>query len=99
MVALTTMIGLGKTAAFEFHLSNWLGAAGGLPVRPEVERLPAASTLCVYGRDDASSLCAQLGPTHARVVELPGGHHFGGDYDAVARLILQQLDSPSGARG
>jgi type IV secretory pathway VirJ component len=99
MVALTTMIGLGKTAAFEFHLSNWLGSADGLQVLPEVERLPAASTLCVYGRDDASSLCAQLGPTHARVVELPGGHHFGGDYDAVARLILQQLGAASGARG
>ena len=99
MVALTTMIGLGKTAAFEFHLSNWLGSADGLQVLPEVERLPAASTLCVYGRDDASSLCAQLGPTHARVVELPGGHRFGGDYDAVARLILQQLGAASGARG
>jgi type IV secretory pathway VirJ component len=36
---------------------------------------------------------------HARVIELPGGHHFGGDYDAVARLILQQLGAQTGARG
>jgi type IV secretory pathway VirJ component len=26
-----------------------------------------------------------------RAVSLPGGHHFGGDYDRVAALILEQL--------
>jgi type IV secretory pathway VirJ component len=25
---------------------------------------------------------------HARVVKLPGGHHFGGNYDGLANLIL-----------
>jgi hypothetical protein len=26
-----------------------------------------------------------------RAVSLPGGHHFGGDYDRVAALILEHL--------
>ena len=98
LIALTVMIGLGNTAAFEFHLTNWVGRADGLPVRPEAELLSGADTLCLYGKDDRDSLCAQLSVAHARVLQLPGGHHFGGNYDAVAELILREAatrDPPS----
>lgn len=89
-VAMTALIGLGRTAAFEFHVANWLGTDDGLPVRPEADKLSSARTLCLYGKDDADSLCAELSPLHARVIQLPGGHHFGGDYDGLAQLILRQ---------
>ena len=87
LVQLTTLIGVSASAAFEFHVANWIGADGaGLPVRPEIERLSPADTLCVYGDDDTESICSQLG-SHARVIELPGGHHFGGNYVPLAQLI------------
>jgi type IV secretory pathway VirJ component len=89
-LALTVLIGIGPDAAFEFHVANWIGRAGGLPTRPETDKLVAATTLCLYGRDDSESVCPQLGAAHARVIQLPGGHHFGGDYDGLATLILQQ---------
>jgi len=89
-VLLTALIGLGRTASFEFHVVNWIETGTGLPVRPETDALSGKSTLCIYGKDDDDSICPELGRAHARVVELPGGHHFGGDYDGLAQLILQQ---------
>ena len=35
------------------------------------------------------ALCADLPPGTAGIVELAGGHHFDGDYDELARLILK----------
>jgi len=87
LVRLTTLIGLSASAEFEFHVANWIGAdSSGLAVLPEIERMSAADTLCVYGDDDAETICPKLG-AHARVIELPGGHHFGGNYLPLAQLI------------
>jgi len=101
LISLTTLIGLGNKAAFEFHLTNWIGPVNGLPVRPEAERLSASDTLCLYGKDDPGSLCAQLDAAHARILKLPGGHHFGGNYTAVAELILREAGTrpAPGAQG
>jgi type IV secretory pathway VirJ component len=90
LVQLTTLIGLGRAAAFEFHVTNWLGGSGGVPIKPETDRLSSADTLCLYGEDDDDSLCPTIGAQHARVVNLSGGHHFGGDYRKLADLILAQ---------
>ena len=90
LVVMTALIGLGRSAAFEFHVANWLGSDAGLPVRPETDRLSSGRTLCLYGKDDTDSMCSELSPAHARVIQLPGGHHFGGDYDGLAQLILRQ---------
>jgi type IV secretory pathway VirJ component len=91
LVRLTSLIGISKSASFEFHLGNWVGAdEGGLPVRPEMDRLSATNTLCIYGDDDAETICPQIDAQHARVVKLAGGHHFGGNYLPLAQLILNQ---------
>lgn len=90
-VRLTALLGLGQKASFEFHLTNWIGPSGDRPIAPEALRLSAASTLCIYGVDEKDSLCPALAPGHARVVALTGGHHFGGDYAALAALILDAM--------
>lgn len=84
------LLSVGRKADFEFHVSNWLGGGGdGLPIAPEIARLPAAKTLCVFGEKDADALCPDL-PANDGVqrVKLPGDHHFGGDYDRLAEVIL-----------
>lgn len=83
----TALMALSHKAAFEFHLSNWVGDSGDLDIAPEAAKLPAASTLCIYGQDEDDSLCPEIG-AHAKVVALPGGHHFDGDYEKLADLIL-----------
>ena len=92
MVSLTTLLGVSERAMFEFHLTNWITSGReGLAVGPEIDKLSAAEVLCIYGTDDDESSCAKLDPSHARILELPGGHHFDGDYGRVASLILDQV--------
>src|SRR3984957_11723567 len=85
----TTLLGLGRNAAFEFHLSNWVGPAAGLPILPEYQKMSRTSTLCVFGAGDQDSLCADFPAGTAGTVELSGGHHFDGDYDGLARMVLK----------
>jgi type IV secretory pathway VirJ component len=88
LVKLTTLIGVSENAAFEFHVANWIGSdADGLPVAPEMSKLSAANTLCVYGDDDNESICPKVSPRNARLIKLPGGHHFGGNYLPLAQLV------------
>lgn len=90
-------------ADFEIRIVGWLGAAPSAqarPLAPELARVPPRVVQCVYGADDAGdSVCPALADIGMRgagtsgigaeVVRLPGGHHFGGDYEALARRILQ----------
>jgi len=90
-ISLVALIGVSHTAAFEFHLANWVSSGSdGLPVAPEMNRLSARDTLCIYGDDDKDTICPQVAAQHARVIELPGGHHFGGNYEGLANLILER---------
>ena len=88
-VALVTLLGPGRSTDFEFHLTDWLGGedASVLPTRPEVDKLRGLRVLCVQGADEDDSLCPELAPDQAERMVLPGGHHFGGDYDAIAARI------------
>jgi type IV secretory pathway VirJ component len=89
LVKQTTLIGVSEYAAFEFHVANWIGSdSDGLPIRPEMDKLSASDTLCVYGDDDKESICPKLNAQHARIVKLPGGHHFGGNYTPLAQLVI-----------
>jgi type IV secretory pathway VirJ component len=89
-VVLAAMLAPDDRADFEFHLSNWvMNGTAGLPVRPEVQRLLIPAALCIYGDDDAQSLCPNLQDvSRVRIVKLAGGHHFNGDYDAVAQAVV-----------
>ncbi|HEY2256355.1 MAG TPA: AcvB/VirJ family lysyl-phosphatidylglycerol hydrolase [Variovorax sp.] len=91
-VRLVALLGPGRQASFEFHVSNWLGPSGDRPIAPELQSMSAAATLCFYGADERKdSLCPQLAAANARVVSIPGGHHLGGDYNALAMRILAAL--------
>ena len=87
-VRLAALLGPGQKASFEFHLGNWLGPSGDLPIAPEALKLSATDTLCIYGAAERGSLCPELAPDHARSVALTGGHHFDGEYGALAARIL-----------
>jgi type IV secretory pathway VirJ component len=97
IILTTTLLGLGRNAAFEFHLANWVGPAAGLPILPEYQRLPRATTLCVFGAGDKDSLCADFPAGTVGTAGLAGGHHFDGDYDALARLTLKFAGRDAGA--
>jgi type IV secretory pathway VirJ component len=91
-VRLVALLGPGKTADFEFHVTDWLGGGSkGQPVLPEVRKLGGhPPVLCLYGSKESDSLCPQIAPPLGKAQVLPGAHHFGGDYDALAALILKE---------
>ena len=55
----------------------------------KVERIQGVPVLCIYGEEETDSLCPMLDARHATLVKLKGGHHFDGDYSALAGAILQ----------
>ncbi len=96
-VASVVLLGLGKRAAFEFHVSNWIGSASdGLPIVPEVMKMPARLGICIYGASDDESVCPSLTAMRApvRVLRLAGDHHFDGAYDKLAAHILGSIEMP-----
>lgn len=91
-VRLTALLGPGEKASFEFHLSNWIGKSGDRPIAPEARNMPAKATLCIYGTEERKdSLCPLLESAGAHTIAMPGGHHFGGDYEALAATILAAI--------
>jgi type IV secretory pathway VirJ component len=91
-VALVSLLGLSDQASFEFHVAGWLGVeTGHHPTVPEVSGLGVTPVLCLRGEDEADSACRLLRGAAVRTVTLPGGHHFGGDYERIADAILTDL--------
>ncbi len=92
---LVVLMGPSMSAQFEFHLSNWFEGAsdGALPTLPEANKMEAGRIACLYGKDESDSLCPSLDAAKAHVIALPGGHHFDGDYPALARRILSLVEA------
>jgi type IV secretory pathway VirJ component len=88
-VALTAILGMSEHALFEFHVSSWISDdTSGPATLPEVNRITGMPVLCIYGEDEHDSLCPNLDPTKFNVVKVKGGHHFDGNYAALADDIL-----------
>jgi len=103
-IALAALLGLAERAQFEFHLTNWVDATdGGLQTRPEIAKLlaPAGNPplLCVYGEKDDESICPDLVAPGIKQVKMPGGHHFGGEYERLAQEILGAIPAAKRAAG
>jgi type IV secretory pathway VirJ component len=88
-VALTAILGMSEHALFEFHVSSWISDdTSGPATLPEVNRITGMPVLCIYGEDEHDSLCPKLDPSKFKIVKVIGGHHFDGDYAALANDIL-----------
>jgi type IV secretory pathway VirJ component len=91
-VDLIALLGPERDITFEFHYTDWIGSARGdtTPLQPEIEKLRGKTLLCVYGAEETDSVCPHLPAGLARLDERPGGHHFDGDYQAIATRILAE---------
>jgi type IV secretory pathway VirJ component len=93
-VRLVALIAPSKSAEFEVHVTDLLGGGDGdYLVLPEVKALGGTPVLCLYGDEEVQeSLCPLLTDVPgAKALQLKGGHHFGGDYNRVARAIIDGL--------
>ncbi len=93
-VAMISLLGLEPRADFEIHIAGWLGAppsAAATPLAPELAKISPGLIQCFYGEEETDSACRALADKGAELIETTGGHHFGKDYDALAKDILDGL--------
>ncbi len=93
-LALAAMLGAGTYANWEIHWGDWLHDQphkSARPLAPELAKLAGIRLLCVYGAEEAKdSACPGLAQSGVEVLELPGGHHFDGNYGNLADQILRR---------
>ena len=94
-VAVQVLISPDPEAVFEIHVGDWFGSTqheGAIPIAPEIAATKVP-VICVHGADEgADSFCAKLaGNANVHQLELPGGHHYNGDYDKLGAGIAASL--------
>lgn len=78
----------GLDAEFEFHPASWLATNdAGLPIAPEIERI-GVPFLCIRDDSGETDACEHVANPKVRVIEIPGGHHFGGNYQRLADEVM-----------
>jgi len=90
-IASVVLLSVSTSVDFEFHVSNWIDVDNNQAQKtlPELEKISALPVQCFYGSDDDDSACRSFkAPPHWHIVELPGDHHFDGDYEKVTTLLL-----------
>ncbi len=89
-IDLQFMISPDDEAVFEIKVGDWFGGAhhdGALPIAPELAKTTVAA-LCLHGADEEDSVCPKLAGDRVTAVDLPGGHHYDGDYAAIGKKVL-----------
>jgi type IV secretory pathway VirJ component len=98
-VALMSLMALSHQADYKVSVEGWLGIQGegsaGDPV-DYIKKMDASMVQCIYGKDDDENACPALEGSGANVVALEGGHHFDGDYEALAQRVLTLLKTRLG---
>jgi type IV secretory pathway VirJ component len=100
-VSLMALLGFAPDADFQIRVGGWLGMPASdkaLKVQPEFARVPPAIVQCFYGEDEKDTLCPALANTGVEVIRTSGDHHFGRDYNALERRILDAFRKQSGVR-
>lgn len=91
-IDLQFLISPDSEAVFEIKVGDWFGGAhhdGAIPIAPELAKTPIPA-FCLHGADEDDSPCPGLSGGKVAALELPGGHHYDGDYAAIGKLLLQQ---------
>lgn len=82
------LLALARSGSFEIEVQGWLGKAGAeAPIGPELLKLPVTKVLCIYGEEEGPESGCTLAGAPGEIVRLPGGHHYDGDYPALAERL------------
>lgn len=94
-VHLVSLLGLSREADYAVGIMKITG--GRELTIPAVAAIAGPHIQCFQGVDEgARSGCNDVDPKRVEVVAVPGGHHFDGDYDKLASLILNGMPAPRG---
>jgi type IV secretory pathway VirJ component len=94
-----SLLGFAPTTDFEISIAGWLGepaSKDAAPTKPALASIDPSMIQCFYGEEESDSACPELGGNGAEIIRVGSGHHFGGDYDALAQDILTGLRRRAG---
>ncbi|HOV14008.1 MAG TPA: AcvB/VirJ family lysyl-phosphatidylglycerol hydrolase [Spirochaetota bacterium] len=95
-VKYSVFMGISNNAAFEFHLGSLVGIKdSGQEYRtlPEVKKINSQKLFFIAGEKEEDSLVKKLDRNKYNISVLKGGHHFGGNYKEIAKLIKKLIVS------
>ncbi len=90
-ISLIALLGMGKTAAFEFRLSSWMNADKNpdrLLISPEIEKMKWAKSICIYGIADTAANCLPVETHGVKAIRMSGDHHFDEKYEELVKHII-----------
>lgn len=93
-VSQISLMALSHEANFEISVEGWLGGSGSASTGDpavEIAKIDPEKIQCIYGKDDEDDACAALRNKGMEIIGVDGGHHFDGDYEAMAGRILGSL--------
>lgn len=91
-LSLVALLGMGKTAAFEFRLSSWMNADKNPDralILPEIMKMTDINTICIYGLKDPDSNCTATSEYGVKAISMEGDHHFNKEYELLVNTILK----------
>ncbi len=93
-VAQVSLLALSHQADYEVSVSGWLGSNGTGSADPltDVAKIDPARVQCMFGTDEDDDACKDLVGGRVETIGIKGGHHFDGDYPALAKRIVDGLD-------
>lgn len=78
-----------QTASFQVTVTGWLGVDdGGYDVPGAIATLPKEKVVCIYGENETDSGCTNPALQGVETIKTGGGHHFDGNYQALAEKLL-----------
>lgn len=92
-VAQVSLLALSHEADYEVSVSGWLGSSGdgGTDPLTDVAKIDPALVQCMYGTEEDDDACKTLVGGPVETIGIKGGHHFDGDYPALAKRIIDGL--------
>jgi type IV secretory pathway VirJ component len=84
-----SLLGIESDADFEVSVADWIPGSDspGRAVRPELAAIDTP-VLCIYGAGESTTICPVAKRGRISGERIGSGHHFGGDYAAIADRIL-----------
>ncbi len=80
-----------ESTDLEVHITDWIGIDTTpedlIQLLPEIKKIPEHKILCIKGEEEEAGACDKLDFSKNKVVTLPGGHHFDGDYQKLGSII------------
>jgi type IV secretory pathway VirJ component len=94
LIRLTALLSPTKHTDFEVNFTDWLpinSEEAGLSVSEEINKISNHKIICIAGDEDTDSACKNPAPKDITTFQVPGTHHFGGDYEGVSYILKNEF--------